>query len=182
MRRIAVPFIVAALATCPFVRSADSAATSGDASADAAQLARQFDELEKALRATPCDRFDPQAVVELVGRDPEKLAAWVRDTTALFPYRGALRGPVGTLMDRGGNSLDRSLLLADLLQAVGQETRLANATLSDDQAKQLVQAVMSAATSPPRDAGATASNEPTPQAQQARQRVRTQADQLMNLL
>ena len=84
-------------------------------------------ELEKALRATPCERFDPQAVVELVGRAPEKLAAWVRDNTALFPYRGALRGPVGTLMDRGGNSLDRSLLLAELLQAIGQETRLANA-------------------------------------------------------
>jgi hypothetical protein len=75
------------------------------------------------------ETFDPQAVVDSIGDDPAALYGWVRDTTFFVPYRGALRGPVGVLMDRLGNSLDRSLLLAELLTLAGYEVRFAHATL-----------------------------------------------------
>ena len=75
------------------------------------------------------ETFDPQAVVDSIGDDPAALYGWGRDTTFFVPYRGALRGPVGVLMDRLGNSLDRSLLLAELLTLAGYEVRFAHATL-----------------------------------------------------
>jgi hypothetical protein len=101
------------------------------------QLERLFALLEQARRELPRDRFDPAAVVATVGRDPARLAAWVRDNTAWVPYRGALRGARGVLMDRQGSSLDRAVLLATLLQQVGVETRLARGTLDDAVAKLL---------------------------------------------
>ena len=75
------------------------------------------------------ETFDPQAVVDSIGDDPAALFGWVRDKTFYVLYRGALRGPVGVLMDRLGNSLDRSLLLAELLTLAGYEVRFAHATL-----------------------------------------------------
>ena len=48
--------------------------------------------------------------------DPQKMLDWVRDNTRLVPYEGSLRGALGVLMDRNGNSLDRSILLARLLE------------------------------------------------------------------
>jgi hypothetical protein len=113
------------------------------------------DRLEAALQALaaaagqiPRDTFDVQAVVNRVGRDPGQLFAWVRDETALAPYRGLLRGARGVLMDRVGNSLDRSMLLAALLRSAGHEVRLARASLSSDQAQGLVRALGQRATPP----------------------------------
>lgn len=97
-------------------------------------LLEQFAALE---REVPRETFAPQAVVDSVGRDPALLFAWVRDRTFWIPYRGALRGPVGVLMDRAGNSLDRSLLLAELLRLAGYSVRLAHADLTPDQAASL---------------------------------------------
>ena len=69
-----------------------------------------------AEKEIPRDTFDPQAIIDKVGKDPNKLFEWVRDNTYWVPYRGMLRGHVGVLMDRVGSSLDRSLLLAELLR------------------------------------------------------------------
>ena len=77
----------------------------------AEKLENLFDALEEAAKEIPRDTFDPKAIVEKVGTDPQKLFEWVRDNTYLVPYRGSLRGPIGVVMDRLGNSLDRSLLL-----------------------------------------------------------------------
>jgi hypothetical protein len=60
-------------------------------------------------------------VVEQLGRDPQVLFEWVRDNTWWIPYRGVLRGPAGVLMDRLGNSLDRSLLLDSRLASHAAE-------------------------------------------------------------
>jgi hypothetical protein len=74
--------------------------------------------LEKSLNViadgerAPRDRRDPSYVAEVLGRDPIAHLDWVRSHTAWVPYRGVLRGPVGVLLDRQGNSLDRTLLLA----------------------------------------------------------------------
>jgi hypothetical protein len=91
------------------------------------------------------ETFDPQAVVDSVGDDPASLYAWVRDKTFFVPYRGALRGPVGVLMDRLGNSLDRSLLLAELLTLAGYQVRFAHATLAQQQVSGLLAKIRAAA-------------------------------------
>lgn len=93
------------------------------------RLDRNLRAIADADRAAPRDRWDPDYVVERVGRDPQRLFAWVRDNTWWVPYHGVLRGPVGVLMDRQGNSFDRSLLLAALLEKSGQQVRLAHVEL-----------------------------------------------------
>jgi hypothetical protein len=95
-----------------------------------ARLGQLFDGLAQAEKLIPRDHFDPDAIVAAVGNDPTALARWVKDRTLLVPYHGTLRGPVGVLMDRVGNSLDRALLLCELLRAAGQQSRLARARLS----------------------------------------------------
>ena len=110
--------------------------------AAASQVEETIHQFEAADRELPRDTFDPQAIVGQVGRNPGKLAAWVREQTSWVPYHGVLRGPVGVLMDRLGNSLDRSLLLARLLQISGATARLAQANLSEAQAKELLKQVI----------------------------------------
>jgi hypothetical protein len=122
----------------PTATSSDGAAPADDPTA-VAQIADRVDGIVKALEAAekdiPRDTFDPQAVADAAGNNPGKLFEWVRDNTSWVPYRGALRGTVGVLMDRMGNSVDRSLLLAELLRRSGQTVRLARATLTDAQAR-----------------------------------------------
>ncbi len=90
-------------------------------------------QLDSAVAEIPRDQFDPAAVIAQVGTDPEALFAWVRDQTVLLPYCGALKGPEGVLLDRGGNSLDRALLLRELLTRAGHRSRLAHAELTPAQ-------------------------------------------------
>jgi hypothetical protein len=99
------------------------------------KLQKLFDALEEAAKEIPRDTFDPQVIVNKVGRDPIKLFEWVRDNTYLVPYRGSLRGPIGVLMDRMGNSLDRALLLCKLMAIAGHNVRLINGTLTKAQAE-----------------------------------------------
>ena len=103
-----------------------------------AGLARLMDRLSECAREQSRDGFDYQAVIESVGRDPVKLAKWVKENTRLVPYSGLLRGPQGVLMDRVGNDLDRALLLAQLVNSSGYECRLARAILADDEAAVLI--------------------------------------------
>jgi len=112
--------------------------TGANAHSDLANdLARRLALLDNSLRAiedgdrgSPRDRWDPDYIVQQVGKEPEALFTWVRDNTFWIPYRGMLRGPVGVLMDRQGNSLDRALLLARLLEAAGHTVRLAHGEIS----------------------------------------------------
>ncbi len=75
--------------------------------------------------------FDFDAVLQDVGRDPHELYEWVKSNTAPLPYTGVLKGAWGVLMERRGNSLDRSLLLVELLERAGYQAELSNATLND---------------------------------------------------
>ena len=102
------------------------------------QLDRFFANLRVAQKQIARDGFDPQAVVEATGKDSVRLFEWVRDNTHWVPYHGALRGPAGMLMDRAGNSLDRSLLLAELLRRAGHSVRLARAQLPEALARELL--------------------------------------------
>lgn len=101
------------------------------------KLERLFNALEEAVQELPRDTFDPEAIIEKIGNNSIKLFEWVRDNTYLVPYRGSLRGPIGVLMDRLGNSLDRALLLHELIDLAGHEVRLARGTLSAEKAKNL---------------------------------------------
>jgi hypothetical protein len=111
------------------------------AKTDLAQAARDLEKLyanvEAKDRALPAEKFDPATVVKKVGTDPRRLFEWVRDNTYWVPYQGSLRGPVGVLVDRVGSSLDRALLLAELLRIAGHNVQIARAALSDEEAAKL---------------------------------------------
>jgi hypothetical protein len=110
--------------------------------APAGSLADSFRAIEDGEREAPRDRWDPSDVVRAIGTNPQALFAWVRDHSSWIPYRGALRGPVGVLMDRQGNSLDRALLLSALLKQAGHSVRLAHGALSQEQARALLPRLM----------------------------------------
>ena len=114
-------------------RAAPTAATTADSPGDPAARIAQLDASLRALeygdRESPRDRWDPEYLVQQVGRDPQALFNWVRENTFWIPYRGLLRGPVGVLLDRQGNSLDRALLLAALLEKAGHTVRLAHGAM-----------------------------------------------------
>lgn len=124
-----------------------------------AQMERTFPALQAVADAIPRDTFDIAAVVERAGRDPGRLHEWVRDQTYLVPYRGALRGATGVLMDRLGNSLDRALLLHAMLLAAGHTARLATGKLNDEQAAALLSSVRPV---PPEGVSALATDRPDP--------------------
>src|SRR5688500_2119592 len=93
--------------------------------------------LEESQRNAPRDRWDPDYVITKVGKSPDALFAWVRDNTYWIPYHGILRDARGVLMDRQGNSLDRALLLATLVQKAGHPVRLAHRKLTGEEAQTL---------------------------------------------
>ena len=84
------------------------------------------------------------AVIKKTGTDPAAILNWVMTNTRLVPYSGMLRGADGVLMDRAGNSLDRALLLGDLLHRAGHTVRIARATLSSEAAVALRAAAFAA--------------------------------------
>ena len=82
--------------------------------------------LEKAVRTVaPEDATEMLAVLDIAGFDSPGLRDWVADNTGYIPYSGVLRGARGVLIERRGNSLDRALLLAELIAATGSDVRLA---------------------------------------------------------
>jgi hypothetical protein len=103
-----------------------------------AMLENSLKALEDGVRGAPRDHWDPEYVVAQVGRNPEALFHWVQDNTSWIPYRGVLRGPAGVLMDRQGNSLDRALLLAELLTRAGHSVRLARTEIPIERAEALL--------------------------------------------
>jgi hypothetical protein len=96
-----------------------------------------LDDIEARDRKLPHREFDPAALAAALGSDPKRQYEWVRDHTVWVPYRGLLRGPRGVLLDRVGSSVDRAVLLGDLLRRTGHEVRLAHAMLSQRQASDL---------------------------------------------
>ena len=86
----------------------------------------------------PRAEFDPAALAAKLGKNPQAHFDWVRDHTWWAPYRGLLRGSKGVMLDRVGSSLDRAVLLGDLLRRSGHTVRLAHAQLPAGQARELV--------------------------------------------
>ncbi len=109
-----------------------------DRAAAAARLEKAFRALDAAVGDIPRETFEPRAVLAKVGASPKTLFEWVCDRTYWAPYRGALRGPEGVLMDRVGSSLDRALLLAELLRLAGHNVRLVRGEIGEERAVELV--------------------------------------------
>ncbi|MCC5788313.1 MAG: hypothetical protein JJT75_01670 [Opitutales bacterium] len=121
--------------------------TSAEDLSAAQQIERDMEGLyllsEVALREAPRHEYDPSARQKLLGQDPLDLLRWVREDTRLIPYEGVLRSASGVMQDRMGNSLDRSLLLYELLGSAGWENRrLARATLSEDNLRKANQLIV----------------------------------------
>jgi len=89
----------------------------------------------------PRAEFDPAALAAKLGKDPQAHFEWVRDHTWWAPYRGLLRGSKGVMLDRVGSSLDRAVLLGDLLRQAGYTVRLAHAELPEARARELLGSV-----------------------------------------
>ena len=83
--------------------------------------------------------FEIGALADKLGSDPAVAFRFVRDQIGYEPYVGVLRGALGTLVCRAGNSLDRSLLLAALLQKAGLTVQVAKGKLNDADAHTLAQ-------------------------------------------
>lgn len=84
-------------------------------------------------------QFDPDELLTSLDYDDERIITFVKEEIGLDVYPGTLRGAQGTLMSGAGNALDQSILLAKLLKDAGFEARIARATISDQQARFVVQ-------------------------------------------
>lgn len=122
---------------------------STEASGEAAAILRETSGMLRALsrisEALPRGPLEPEQLVDHVsgkkGDEAETLTDWIAQSIGWLPYRGALRGPRGVLIERRGNSLDQALLLAEALRAAGREVRLAHAVLPVELAQEMYAAV-----------------------------------------
>lgn len=126
-RRWGAAAVLLAAACLPGVSLADNPPSTPDT------VAQVLKDIEAQQPTLPRDRIDVGVIANQTAGDPQKMLEWVRDNTRAVPYEGSLRGAAGVLMDRNGNSLDRSLLLARLLELGGYEARVVGATLSPDE-------------------------------------------------
>jgi hypothetical protein len=82
---------------------------------------------------------DPIAALALeLEYDPEAIYRFVADEISYEPYAGILRGASGTLQARAGNSSDKALLLAALLDASLVSYRFARGELDDAASAQIL--------------------------------------------
>ena len=102
------------------------------------RLNRMYTALDVVSSKIDRSLFEIDALADRLGSDPATIFHFVRDEIRYEPYTGVLRGALGTLLCRAGNSLDRSLLLAAVLQKAGLTTQIASGHLSSQQAQTLV--------------------------------------------
>jgi hypothetical protein len=122
----------------------DGAVTSAEVERVVEVIREAYDDARAALEQLPRERFETHPVLEASDYDSNAIVTWVERNTHWVPYRGVLRGADGVLLDRKGNSLDRSLLLARLLEDAGYDARLVRGRLSAD----AVKAILSVASMP----------------------------------
>jgi len=108
-------------------------------SSDLKNLGKLIDMVVAEAAELPRAEFDPAALAAKLGKNPQAHFDWVRDHTWWAPYRGLLRGSKGVMLDRVGSSLDRAVLLGDLLRRSGHTVRLAHAQLPESRARELVE-------------------------------------------
>lgn len=105
---------------------------------DLEDLDRLVDLIVAEVADLPRAEFDPSELAATLGKNPQAHFEWVRDYTWWAPYRGLLRGSRGVMLDRIGSSLDRAVVLGDLLRHAGHTVRLAHAQLPEARAHELL--------------------------------------------
>jgi len=105
---------------------------------DLDRLDKVFAVLERDLKKIKRSGFDVKAKAMELDYDKDKIFEFVRDKIQYESYYGSLRGGKGTLMGLAGNSLDQSILLAELLKEVGVNSRFVYGELEDKDAGELV--------------------------------------------
>lgn len=110
------------------------------------RLDKMFGLLARARSQLDRSSFDLDALLDDLDYESQDIIAFVKNEIRFEQYPGLLRGPLGTLMSRGGNALDQSVLLAKLLNDAGFEARIARGELTAGQATGLFEAALS---SPP---------------------------------
>ena len=118
-----------------FVTAVGATTEAEQAAGIAMRMKTAMTAIEDGEREAARDRWDPAYIVQTIGIESSALYDWVRGNVRWVPYRGTLRGPVGVLMDRKGDSLDQALLLAELLKLSGHTVRLAHAGLPPNVAR-----------------------------------------------
>jgi len=103
-------------------------------------LGSRLTRLQSYLDGFPKGLVDVEALAQTLNT-PQAAFEFVRDQVALEPYPGVLKGARGTLVTRGGNSLDRALLLAAILKHNGVEAKIAHGTLPPEQAQNLLRQI-----------------------------------------
>ncbi|MEM7212024.1 MAG: hypothetical protein AAF479_09035 [Pseudomonadota bacterium] len=100
--------------------------TDADLTRAATAIASELDAIGELV---PRSLYDSLEVVSENGFDPELLRQWMKREVRLLSYQGTLRGARGVVLDRQGNSLDQSLLMAEMLTFAGFDVRLARTQL-----------------------------------------------------
>jgi len=133
------------------VPSPDSGLTSG--ASDTPVLPRLFPGSGYAHMATqppgpsapaPTPDAEIDGLAQTLGRDKERIFRFVRDEIRYEAYEGILRGALGTLWSRAGNAADKSVLLAALLRAAGEDVTFVSGTLDDSEAHALLDSMFPA--------------------------------------
>ncbi len=96
----------------------------------------------------PAPDWEIDALADSFDDDPAKAFAFVRDSIRFEAYPGILRGPVGALAARAGNSEDRALLLGALLDAMDVKYRFAIGELDATSAQKVAARTFDAPTDP----------------------------------
>lgn len=106
------------------------------------EVLKKLDSLKEVNAPAPVSRegFDVNSKAARLGKDVDKIFAFVRDEVRIESYRGVLKGARGALMAKAGNSFDRAILLASLLEQAGFQVRYAHGTLNEETASQLLSA------------------------------------------
>ncbi|MBI3962373.1 MAG: hypothetical protein HY335_06460 [Deinococcus sp.] len=84
---------------------------------------------------------DIQELAEELGFDLQRSFNFVRDQISAEIYQGVLRGALGTLWSRAGNTADKTVLLAALLEQAQIPHRFVLGSLDEATARQLVDAM-----------------------------------------
>ncbi len=103
-------------------------------------IASRLGRLQAYLDGFPRALTDVEALGQIL-TTPQAAFEFVRDHVALEPYPGIMKGVRATLITRGGNSLERALLLAALLKQNGVSVKIAHGNLSPEQAQKLLQQI-----------------------------------------